>query len=70
MKQNKSKLATKLEKIKKSAIKVSKSRENIPKTLFWSLLSQELSILKEEKATKKIERDLWIAGVTEEFNSE
>ena len=70
MKKNKSKLATKLEKIKKSAIRVSQSRETIPRTLFWSLLSLELSIIKKEKAKKKIEKDLWIAGVTDEFNSE
>ncbi len=66
----KSKIATKLDKIKESAINVTKSRDKIPKTLFWSLLSTELSKLKEEKAKKKIERDLWIAGVTEEFDSE
>ena len=70
MTNKKSKIAAKLEKIKKSAINVSKSRDKIPKTLFWSLLSTELSKLKEEKARKKIERDLWIAGVTDEFNSE
>ena len=70
MTKNKSKIATKLEKIKKSAINVAKSKENIPKTLFWSLLSGELSELKERKAKKRIERDLWIAGVTDEFNSE
>ena len=69
MKKNKSKIATKLEKIKKSAINISKSRDKLPKTLFWSLLSQEISILKSEKAKKKIERDLWLAGVTEEFDS-
>ena len=70
MTNKKSNIATKLDKIKKSAIKVSKSRDNVPKTLFWSLLSSELSKLKDQKALKRIERDLWIAGVTEEFNSE
>ena len=66
MRKKKSKIAIKLKKIKNSAISVSKSRDTIPKTLFWSLLSEEISVLKKEKTKNKIERDLWIAGVTKE----
>ena len=65
MSKEKSKIAKQLFDVKKRISKVISEREEVPRTLFWSLFHSQVETIKESKKKNLEKREQWLSGELE-----